>query len=81
MFAVGAEEDVCFYAMQFIDGEPLDRILQQTEPARLRESDYARWVARVGLQVAQGLEYAHTRGTLHRDIKPANLLIDEQQTV
>ena len=81
VFAVGSEEEVCFYAMQFIDGEPLDRILQQTDPGRLRESGYARWVARVGLQIAQGLEYAHTRGTLHRDIKPANLLIDDQQTV
>jgi serine/threonine protein kinase len=37
---------------------------------------YWRSVARIGLQAAEALHYAHTQGTLHRDIKPANLLLD-----
>ena len=44
------------------------------------DSRYWRSVARVGLQVAQALEYAHTQGILHRDIKPSNLLLDGQGT-
>ena len=35
-------------------------------------------VARLGLQAAEALHYAHSQGTLHRDIKPANLLLDTQ---
>jgi serine/threonine protein kinase/tetratricopeptide (TPR) repeat protein len=38
-------------------------------------------VARIGIQVAEALEYAHRQGTLHRDIKPANLLMDSRGTV
>ncbi len=45
------------------------------------DSRYWRSVARVGLQVAQALEYAHNQGIFHRDIKPSNLLLDGQGTV
>jgi WD40 repeat protein/serine/threonine protein kinase len=42
---------------------------------------YFQSVARIGVQVAEALAYAHTQGILHRDIKPSNLLLDTQGTV
>ena len=38
-------------------------------------------MARIGVQVAEALDYAHGQGVLHRDIKPSNLLLDVQGTV
>ena len=37
--------------------------------------------ARIGLQLADALQYAHRQGVLHRDIKPSNLLLDDKGTV
>jgi WD40 repeat protein len=44
-------------------------------------AEYYRSVARIGVQVADALAYAHKQGVLHRDIKPSNLLLDQQGTV
>ncbi len=43
--------------------------------------DYWRAVARIGLQAAQALHYAHQQGFAHRDVKPGNLLLDRRGNV
>ena len=46
-----------------------------------RLDTYWHSVARIGLQVASALAYAHDQGIQHRDIKPSNLLLDTRGTV
>lgn len=58
-----------FYAMEFLEGETLDRRIARGEELGWRE------VARLGVQACAALEAAHAAGVVHRDIKPANLFL------
>jgi serine/threonine protein kinase len=71
IYSAGCSEERCYYAMELVDGKGLDRC----RFADLRE------LARIALQAAQALAYAHRCGVLHRDVKPANMLLDAEGNV
>jgi tetratricopeptide (TPR) repeat protein len=81
VFGVGEHEGLHYYVMQFIEGRGLNELVSEWREKRPRGAEHWAEIARLGLQVAAGLQHAHERGTLHRDIKPSNLLLDPQGTV
>lgn len=68
IYEVGEQDGRRFVAMQYIDGEPLDRA---AEPLSVE--------ARVALvrTVAEAVHAAHAVGLVHRDLKPGNILVEE----
>jgi serine/threonine protein kinase len=76
IFAVGAEEGVRYYAMQFIEGRDLSALVREAREAGQRLA--AREVAGWALEAAEALAHAHQRRVIHRDIKPSNLILDRE---
>jgi eukaryotic-like serine/threonine-protein kinase len=61
--------EAAFYVMEFLEGEPLHRILRRDQ--RLSTSR----TAAIMSQVCSALEAAHRAGIVHRDLKPANVFV------
>jgi len=70
-----AESGACFIAMEYVRGSNLKLLLQQSEPLPFE------FVVSIVSQVADALDYAHSRGVIHRDVKPANILITADNKV
>ena len=76
------ESDVLADGLETADSDDADAATESTAAMTVRFGmSYWQSVAKIGVQVANALNYAHRQGTLHRDIKPANLLIDEGGTI
>ena len=82
VYAVGEEQGIHYYAMQFIEGRSLSEHLKLLRAKGTRPGhDYFKRVAHWGQQVADALAHAHAQGVIHRDIKPSNLLLDARDNV
>jgi len=62
-------QGVPYYAMEYIQGEALDRCLQRRD--RLTWEETVEW----GKQICAALQHAHDQGIVHRDLKPSNLMV------
>jgi serine/threonine protein kinase len=67
---VDEDRGVPFLAMEFLEGEALDKRIDR-EGKLPREE-----VLRIGREIAAGLAAAHDKGLVHRDIKPGNIWLE-----
>jgi serine/threonine protein kinase/Flp pilus assembly protein TadD len=69
VFHLGKSGDSYFYAMEFVDGESLDKLIRRS--GRLEPLI----ALKVMMLVAAGLEAIHKQNLIHRDIKPSNIMV------
>lgn len=70
VYDVGEEADLSYIAMDYAEGESLNRYCQ---PGNLLP---IATVYQIIAEVADALHYAHQQRIVHRDIKPSNLIFD-----
>ncbi len=68
VFNVDRDSGTIYIAMEFIEGESLNDVIK-------RERFSPEEIIKLGITVAETLDYAHQKGIVHRDIKPSNILI------
>ena len=71
VYEIGEVDGQTFLAMAFLEGDSLDKRIEQG-PLKIPET------IDIAHQIAMGLEAAHEKGIVHRDIKPGNVMIDEK---
>lgn len=67
------ENNTAYYVMDYIEGKPLDKIIEENQrPFNTEE------VRNVVTQVLDALETIHGMGLWHLDVKPNNIMLDER---
>lgn len=71
VYRVGEEQGVPYIVMEWLEGKPLDLLLEERSVFSVREA------TRLVMTLLDTLQAAHRNGVVHRDIKPSNLVLLE----
>jgi serine/threonine-protein kinase len=69
LYGVGKSQGVRYFAMEYIDGQSLDRVMARRDRMTWEE------VVELGRQLCAALQHTHEAGIVHRDLKPSNLML------
>jgi serine/threonine protein kinase len=75
VYDLGEQDGFPYIVMEYLSGDPLDRIIQSGEPQPLA------YKLKIIEQVCYALGYAHRNDVIHRDVKPANVIVQPDGVV
>jgi tRNA A-37 threonylcarbamoyl transferase component Bud32 len=75
LVATGKLGGAPFYAMEYVSGESLDKVMQRRGRITWEE------LVPLGQQLCAALQHAHQNSIIHRDLKPSNVMILPDGTV
>lgn len=71
LYDVGHEDGLDYLVMEYLEGETLAARLERG-PIAYDE------MLQIAIQIASGLDSAHTQGMIHRDLKPGNVMLTKE---
>ncbi len=69
IYDMGEDLDLFYIAMEYLEGEDLEKYTGKVKGLRVREC------IDIMSQACDALDYAHNQGIVHRDIKPGNIMV------
>ncbi|MBL9077887.1 MAG: protein kinase [Planctomycetes bacterium] len=81
IFEVGEARGVHFFSMEFVDGRPLNEVMQNERLGVRADCSRAAEAAELCARLADALQHAHDHGLVHRDVKPHNVMLGHDGSV
>ena len=72
LYGAGKQGATCWFAMEYVDGEPLTKLIEKFGTLKMLDWQFA---LTVGVHIAQALEAAHEKHIIHRNVSPESILI------
>lgn len=74
IYQLGEDKDIQFIAMEYIEGDSLDHLIE-TKPPSIPEAIF------IFYKILNGVLALHSKGIIHRDLKPKNIMVPDMKTV
>jgi serine/threonine-protein kinase len=75
LYDSGTSGETSYFVSAFVEGETLRARLKREHQLPIDEA------VRIAVEVADALDFAHTREVIHRDIKPENILLHDGHAI
>jgi hypothetical protein len=71
VYELEGSDDLAFFTMELLDGEPLSELMKRSQPSGLPRPQAWSIIREIG----EGLAHAHSRNVVHGDLRPQSVMV------